>query len=61
MTTREFYNWQTQGGADDVSRAVAALDGAGIAWCAIGGIAVNRTRDRVDQHVAAADSATGEA
>ncbi len=41
MTARRFYDWQTGGGADDVVRLVAALEGAGIPWCAIGGIAVN--------------------
>ena len=41
MTGRQFYDWQTAGGADDVTRAVAALERAEVAWCAIGGVAVN--------------------
>jgi hypothetical protein len=41
MTAKQFYDWQTSGGTDDVMRLVAALESADIAWCAIGGIAVN--------------------
>ena len=41
MTGRQFYDWQTAGGADDVMRLVAALEQAEISWCAIGGVAVN--------------------
>jgi hypothetical protein len=41
MTARRFYDWQTGGGADDVVRLVAALEGGEIPWCAIGGVAVN--------------------
>lgn len=36
-----FYDWQTNGGTDDVMRLVACLEKADILWCAIGGIAVN--------------------
>lgn len=61
MTAKRFYEWQTAGGTDDVMRMVNALEGADIAWCAIGGVAVNHwaaepvvTRD-VDFVVAAAD------
>ena len=61
MTGRQFYDWQTAGGADDVMRLVAALEHAEVAWCAIGGVAVNHwakdpmvTRD-VDLVVAAID------
>ncbi|MBC8126522.1 MAG: nucleotidyl transferase AbiEii/AbiGii toxin family protein [Gloeobacteraceae cyanobacterium ES-bin-144] len=41
MTQRQFYDWQTEGGAQDVSRLVAALEAAEISWCMIGGLAVN--------------------
>lgn len=41
MTAKQFYDWQTSGGADDVLRLVDCLERADIAWCAIGGVAVN--------------------
>lgn len=41
MTAKEFYDWQTSGGANDVTRFVDVLETSDIAWCAIGGIAVN--------------------
>lgn len=41
MTLRQFYDWQTMGGAQDVSRLVAALEAKEIPWCMIGGLAVN--------------------
>jgi len=41
MTTRQFYDWQTAGGGDDVSRLVATLESREIPWCMIGGLAVN--------------------
>ena len=41
MTPKKFYDWQTAGGTDDVMRMVDCLERADIAWCAIGGIAVN--------------------
>ncbi len=41
MTAKEFYDWQTAGGADDVTRLVAALERASVPWCVIGGVAVN--------------------
>jgi hypothetical protein len=41
MTPKRFYDWQTQGGADDVMRLVECLERADVEWCAIGGIAVN--------------------
>ncbi len=41
MTGRQFYDWQTAGGADDVMRMVDAVERAELQWCAIGGIAVN--------------------
>jgi hypothetical protein len=59
MTPKKFYDWQTAGGTDDVMRLVDCLERADLAWCAIGGIAVNHwaaepmvTRD-VDLVVAA--------
>jgi hypothetical protein len=41
MTGKQFYDWQTLGGTDDVMRFVDALEKADIIWCAIGGVAVN--------------------
>ena len=41
MTAKQFYDWQTSGGTDDVMRLVDCLERADVAWCAIGGIAVN--------------------
>ena len=41
MTMRQFYDWQTAGGGDDVTRLVATLERLEIAWCMIGGLAVN--------------------
>ncbi len=41
MTGRQFYDWQTAGGADDVMRLVDALERDEILWCVIGGVAVN--------------------
>lgn len=41
MTAKQFFDWQTAGGANDVVRMIAALENADIAWCAIGGVAVN--------------------
>ena len=41
MTGKQFYDWQTSGGTNDVMRLVDCLEKADIAWCAIGGIAVN--------------------
>jgi len=41
MTGKQFYDWQTAGGTDDVMRFVNALESADIVWCAIGGVAVN--------------------
>ncbi|MEI6168816.1 MAG: nucleotidyl transferase AbiEii/AbiGii toxin family protein [bacterium] len=66
MTKRQFYDWQTAGGADDVMRMVDALERAEVSWCAIGGVAVNHwaaepmvTRD-VDFVVAAENLARAE-
>ncbi len=41
MTEKQFYDWQTVGGTDDVMRFVSALESADISWCTIGGVAVN--------------------
>jgi hypothetical protein len=41
MTAKQFFDWQTAGGTDDVMRLVDALERADILWCAIGGVAVN--------------------
>jgi hypothetical protein len=41
MTVRQFYDWQTAGGGDDVSLLVATLERLKIQWCMIGGLAVN--------------------
>ena len=41
MTAKEFFDWQTSGGTDDVMKLIAALEKADIPWCAIGGVAVN--------------------
>jgi len=41
MTGKQFFDWQTSGGTDDVMRLVDCLERADIAWCAIGGVAVN--------------------
>lgn len=41
MTSKQFYDWQTSGGTDDVMKMVNCLEMADIKWCAIGGIAVN--------------------
>lgn len=41
MTARQFYDWQTLGGAKDVSRLVAVLEDREIPWCMIDGLAVN--------------------
>lgn len=41
MTAKQFFDWQTSGGTNDVMRLVAALEKQNISWCAIGGVAVN--------------------
>ncbi len=41
MTAKQFYDWQTSGGTDDVMRLVDCLERADLSWCAIGGVAVN--------------------
>ncbi len=41
MTGKQFYDWQTSGGTNDVMRLVDCLERADVPWCAIGGVAVN--------------------
>lgn len=41
MTAKQFFDWQTLGGTNDVMRLVDSLERADIQWCAIGGVAVN--------------------
>lgn len=41
MTEKQFFDWQTSGGTDDVMRLVDCLERADVAWCCIGGVAVN--------------------
>jgi hypothetical protein len=41
MTPKQFFDWQTSGGTNDVLRLVEILERADMAWCAIGGVAVN--------------------
>lgn len=46
MTAKQFFDWQTSGGTDDVMRLVDILERADITWCAIGGVAVNHWADQ---------------
>jgi len=41
MTGKQFYDWQTSGGTNDVMKLIDCLERADIAWCVIGGVAVN--------------------
>jgi hypothetical protein len=45
VTPKQFFDWQTSGGTDDVMRLVDCLERADIVWCAIGGVAVNHWAD----------------
>jgi hypothetical protein len=45
MTPKQFYDWQTAGGTNDVMRLVDCLERADIVWCAVGGVAVNHWAD----------------
>jgi hypothetical protein len=53
MTGKQFYDWQTSGGTNDVMRMVDCLERADIAWCAMADIAVNHwaTEPMVTQDV----------
>jgi hypothetical protein len=46
VTPKQFYDWQTAGGTDDVMRLVDCLERADIAWWAVGGVAVNHWAER---------------
>jgi len=41
MTQKAFYDWQTAGGGNDVTRLIAVLERLDVPWCVIGGLAVN--------------------
>ena len=41
MNEKQFYDWQTLGGGNDVEKLVAILNQTGAKWCMIGGLAVN--------------------
>jgi hypothetical protein len=41
VTGKQFFDWQTSGGTDDVMRLVDCLERADVPWCCIGGVAVN--------------------
>lgn len=41
MSPKQFYDWQTSGGTNDVMKLVDCLERADVAWCVIGGVAVN--------------------
>ena len=41
MAAKQFYDWQTAGGTDDVMRLVDCLERADVRWCAVGGAAIN--------------------
>lgn len=45
MTAKQFFDWQTSGGADDVMRLVDCLERVDSPWCVIGGLAVNHWAD----------------
>lgn len=45
MTRRQFYDWQTAGGAGDVATLVRILEEQAVPWCMIGGLAVNHWAD----------------
>jgi hypothetical protein len=46
MTAKQFYDWQTSGGTDDVMRLIDVLERGDVAWCVIGGVAVNHWAER---------------
>jgi len=45
MTPKQFYDWQTAGGTNDVMCMVDCLERADLSWCAIRGVAVNHWAD----------------
>ena len=46
MNAKQFYDWQTSGGTDDVMRLVDSLERADVQWCVIDGVAVNHWADQ---------------
>ena len=46
MTGKQFYDWQTSGGTNDVMQMVDCLERADVQWCTIGGVAVNHWAQR---------------
>lgn len=53
VTDRQFFDWQTDGGGNDVVRLVSVLEEHALPWCMIGGLAVNHwaTEPMVTQDV----------
>lgn len=41
MTERQYYDWLTEGGANDITGMIHVLESVGVPWCMIGGLAVN--------------------
>jgi hypothetical protein len=41
MTSKQFYDWQTSGGTNDVMKLVDCLERADVTWCVTDGLAVN--------------------
>ena len=41
MTSKQFYDWQTSGGTNDVMKLVDCLERTDVTWCVIDGVAVN--------------------
>jgi len=41
VNSKQFFDWQTLGGGDDVTKLVDILNSLGASWCMIGGLAVN--------------------
>jgi len=41
MTGKQFFDWQTAGGTNDVMRLVDCLQRTDVPWCRIGGVAAN--------------------
>jgi hypothetical protein len=53
MTDRQFFDWQTGGGANDILGMIGILEAGAYPWCMIGGLAVNHwaTEPMVTQDV----------
>jgi hypothetical protein len=41
MTSKQFYDWQTSGGTNDVMKLVDCLERADVTWCVMDSLAVN--------------------